>query len=195
MSKSKSKKISELNLEGRLLDFVFEDDKATAGELTLPKCLRLATAEGECLIKLSKQLQATLNVPLVLGDWVQVIGEKRLDAKTGKLKLKAKKVIPAASSQPETVLPNKITPVTTTILVCQKSDCIKRGGKAVCQALQTALSDRGLADRVAVKLTGCMKKCSSGPNLIMPDKTRHSRVKAAQIPELLDKYFPDVSST
>ena len=187
MSKSKSKKNSELNLEGRLLDFVFEDDNS-------PKHLRLATAEGECWIKLSKELRTAFNVPLVPGDWVQVVGEKKLDAKTGKLKLKAKKVIPGDPSQPETILPVKTTPVTTTILVCQKSDCIKRGGKTVCQALQAALGDRGLADRVAVKLTGCMKKCSSGPNLIMPDKTRHSRVKAAQIPELLDKHFPDVST-
>ena len=183
MSKSKSKKISELNLEGRLLGFVFEDDK-------LPKHLRLATAEGECWIKLSKELRTNFDVPLVPGDWVQVMGEKKLDAKTGKPKLKAKKVIPTAPSQPETVFPTKITPATTNILVCQKSDCIKRGGKAVCQALQAALGDRGLEDRVAVKVTGCMKKCSSGPNLIMPDKTRHSRVNASQISELLDKYFP-----
>ena len=117
--------------------------------------------------------------------------KKKLDQKTGKLKLKAKRVIPAATSHPETVLPAKIAPATTTILVCQKPDCIKRGGKAVCQALQAALSDRGLADRVTVELTGCMKKCSSGPNLVMPDKTRYSRVKVAQIPELIDKHCPD----
>ena len=77
MSKSKSKEISELNLKGRLLDFGFADDKATAGELRPPKYLRLATAEGECWIKLSKQLRAASHVPLVPGDWIQVLGEKK----------------------------------------------------------------------------------------------------------------------
>ena len=62
-------------------------------------------------------------------------------------------------------------------MVCQKSDCMKRGGKAVCQALEAALSDRGLEDQVTIKGTGCMKNCKAGPNLVMPDKTRYSRIQ------------------
>lgn len=48
-----------------------------------------------------------------------------------------------------------------TILMCQKSDCMKRGGKAVCQALQETLSDRGLQNQVTIKGTGCMKQCKA----------------------------------
>ncbi|MCV3212277.1 (2Fe-2S) ferredoxin domain-containing protein [Plectonema radiosum NIES-515] len=78
-----------------------------------------------------------------------------------------------------------------TILVCQKSDCMKRGGTGVCRALESALSDRSLSNEVTIKGTGCMKNCKAGPNLVMPDKTRYSRIQEKQVPALLDKHFAD----
>lgn len=76
------------------------------------------------------------------------------------------------------------------ILVCQKSDCQKRGGRAICQALETALSDRGLEDHVTIQGTGCLKQCKAGPNIIlMPDKTRYSRIEPAKIPGIIEKHF------
>ncbi len=183
MSKN-SKQVSEFSLEGRFLGLVCED-----GDI---KYLRLATVEGECGIKLGKELQASWDLPLTPGDWVQVVGEKKFTPKSGKLKLKAERVLPTATGRPaETPLPAKATPAKTkaNVLVCQKSDCLKRGGKAICQALEAVLGDRGLEEQVAIKGTGCMKKCSSGPNLVMPDKTRYSRVKATQIPGLIQKHF------
>jgi len=49
----------------------------------------MATSEGECCIKLCKQLRADFELRLIPGDWLQVVGEKKLDKKTGLLKLKA----------------------------------------------------------------------------------------------------------
>ncbi len=185
MSKSNSKKVSEFSIEGRFLGFESEDGDT--------KYLMLATSEGECGIKLCKKLRASSDFHLTSGDWVQVMGEKKLNPKTGKLKLKAERVIPPATHPlAETSLPPKAKSAKTkaSILVCQKSSCMKRGGKAVCQALETALGDRGLADQVAIKGTGCLKQCSSGPNLVvMPNKTRYSRIKPAQIPAMLEKHF------
>lgn len=184
MSKFKSKQISEFSLEGRFLGFVFEDGYKL-------KYLRMATSEGECCIKLCKQLRADFELRLIPGDWLQVVGEKKLDKKTGLLKLKAERVVPAATSYTETALPVKATPVKSkaNILVCQKSDCMKRGGKAVCQAIDAALSAHRLEDQVAIIGTGCMKNCKAGPNLVMPDKTRYSRIQAVQIPALMDKHL------
>jgi (2Fe-2S) ferredoxin len=34
-----------------------------------------------------------------------------------------------------------------------------------------------------------MKNCKSGPNLVMPDKTRYSKIQAEQVPVLIDKHF------
>ncbi len=76
------------------------------------------------------------------------------------------------------------------ILVCQKSDCQKRGASKVCQALSEALSDRGLQDQVTIKKTGCLKKCKAGPNLvIMPNKARYSRISSVEIPDVIEKHF------
>ncbi len=78
-----------------------------------------------------------------------------------------------------------------TILVCQKSDCMKRGADGVCRAMESALSDRSLSNEVTIKGTGCMKNCKAGPNLVMPDKTRYSRIQEKQVPALIDKHFAD----
>ena len=184
MIKFKSKQISEFSLEGRFLGFVFEDGYKL-------KYLRMATSDGECCIKLCKQLRADFELRLIPGDWLAVVGEKKLDNKTGQIKLKAERVIRAATSYTETALPVKATPIKSkaNILVCQKSDCMKRGGKAVCQAIDAALSAHGLEDQVAIIGTGCMKNCKAGPNLVMPDKTRYSRIQAVQIPALMDKHL------
>jgi (2Fe-2S) ferredoxin len=82
-------------------------------------------------------------------------------------------------------------PASATILVCQKSDCLKRGGKAVCHALEAALTDRNLTDQVTLRGTGCMKQCKAGPHVVfMPEKARYSRVAARDVAALVDEQFP-----
>lgn len=183
MSKYKSKKVSEFTLEGRFLNFILEDGYKL-------KYLRLAAAEGEYWIK-CKALQHNSELHLIPGDWIQVIGESKLDLKTGKLKFKAAQVLPAIPNTQHHAVATQPAPANkkANILVCQKSSCMKRGGTAVCQALQSALSDRGLEDEVAIKGTGCLKQCKAGPNIVMPDKTRYSRIQAAEIPEVIDRHF------
>ena len=51
------------------------------------------TAEGECYVKLAKDLRAAFNLELPKGTWLQVVGEKTLDLKTGEVKLKASRVM------------------------------------------------------------------------------------------------------
>ncbi|MEA5618754.1 (2Fe-2S) ferredoxin domain-containing protein [Cronbergia sp. UHCC 0137] len=171
--------LAEFCLEGRFLDFVIKDGYKLKG-------LLLGTADGECYVKLAKHLQFTFDLNLPRGTWLQVVGTKKYDSKKDKVTLKAERVM-AARSQKQDI---QVKPAKTqTILVCQKSDCMKRGGKALCQALEGALSDRSLQDTVTIKGTGCMKNCKAGPNLVMPDKTRYSRIQAHQIPTLIDKHI------
>ena len=192
MSKFDRNQVSEFCLEGRFLDFAIKDGYKLKG-------LLLATAEGECYVKLAKDLRAAFNLQLPKGTWLQVIGEKTLDLKTGEAKLKASRVMAAGREKQtggETVAVSsfgdkKAKPAKATILVCQKSDCMKRGGTGVCRALEAALSDRSLSNEVTIKGTGCMKNCKAGPNLVMPDKTRYSRIQASQVPALIDKHLAD----
>ncbi|MDE5095694.1 MAG: (2Fe-2S) ferredoxin domain-containing protein [Trichodesmium sp. St11_bin5] len=76
------------------------------------------------------------------------------------------------------------------ILVCQKSDCEKRGASKICKALSKALSEHDLQDQVKIKKTGCLKKCKAGPNIIvMPQKAKYSRIRSAEIPQVIQKHF------
>ncbi|MBV6623628.1 MAG: (2Fe-2S) ferredoxin domain-containing protein [Rivularia sp. (in: Bacteria)] len=193
MGKSHRKETSEFCLQGRFLDFVIKDGYKLKG-------LLLATSEGERYIKLAKHLRHSFDLRLPPGTWLQVVGEKKYDNKSGEVKLKAERVMAARQeveiTQEALAIPSKKKqekspkPVKgNTILVCQKSSCMKRGGKKLCQALAASISERGLEDQVTIKGTGCMKKCKAGPNLIMPDKTRYTKIQAQQVSTLMDKHF------
>lgn len=183
-------KQSAFSLEGEFLKFEFEDGYKR-------KYLQLKNAEGEYCIKLAKYLRSDFELNLHPGDRVQIFGEKKLESKKGSFKLKAERVVITVQAAKKPVIstpsPEKNKPKAC-ILVCQKSDCMKRGGKEVCQALQATLSDRGLENEVAIKGTGCMKQCKAGPNIIMPDKTRYSRIQAEQIPQTIARHFPQQSA-
>jgi (2Fe-2S) ferredoxin len=211
------KQVSEFSLEGEILSLIIEDGYKL-------KYLRISSdRKVEYLVKLSKELRSFLAPVLTPGLRVQVAGEKELNLKNGKIKLKARSLTLARSpehldstsvpagvmtsvgealehdraigktevSSPSAAQTVKAAAKTQTkILVCQKSDCQKRGGAAVCKALENALNARGLEEQVTVQGTGCLKQCKAGPNIVvMPDKTRYSRIKPAEVPAIVDKHF------
>jgi (2Fe-2S) ferredoxin len=177
MSKCKSTQATDFALEGRFLSYATDDH----GKL---KFLRLA-ATREYQIKLPKELRFHSFTP---GEWIRVTGTSKLNRETGQVKLKAEQVTLA---RPLSVVPTEPPKPSKpeTILVCQKSDCCKLGGKAVVTALQKAIADQGLTHQVMVKGTGCMKRCKAGPNLVMPDKTRYTKIRAEAIPALIEQHF------
>ncbi len=208
------KQVSEFSLEGEILSLIIEDGYKL-------KYLRICSDRGiEYLVKLCKELRESLSSVLTPGLRVLVAGEKQLNLKNGKLKLKAYSLKLSGSNNgaspplelanapvafvtsPRAIDNNSIPSGTASktavisgktkakILICQKSDCQKRGGAAICKALENALNSRGLAEQVTVQGTGCLKQCKAGPNIVvMPDKTRYSRIKPAEIPAILDKHF------
>ncbi|GAB4461200.1 MAG: OB-fold nucleic acid binding domain-containing protein [Elainellaceae cyanobacterium] len=187
-------------IEGRFLGLVVKDGYKIKG-------LRLSTAVGELYIKLSKEARASCQRVLVPGEWLQVSGYQQLDYGEGMVKFKADHIrvaspsadlasperasrglepLPTASpAQPAAPAPS----ATSTILFCQKSDCCKRGGRAVTEAIQQALGDRQLDDQVKLKGTGCMKQCKAGPNVII-NKTRYSCIRPEDVPQIIDRHFP-----
>lgn len=197
MNGYQSPQTSAFSIQGRLVDFFIKDGYKLKG-------LKIVTTEGQVYVKLAKSLQINFNWFVPPGTPLQLYGERKINRKTGECKFKAQRVttvegtndvwansplipdFPSALSKQENDKPKKAK---ATILVCKKSDCMKRGGKKLCQALETAVSDRGLENQVTIKGTGCMKSCKAGPNLVMPDKTRYKRIQADQVPQVLDKHF------
>lgn len=176
---------SRFRLVGKFLGF--EDKKGKSQHY-----LRLYTDKQEYLIKVSKKLRQSITTSSVSGMRLEVIGKEKISKKTGKLKLKAQEIRQLHPNQ-ETVSSSPLVPSIAQsgkILVCQKSDCWKRGGKAICQQLEKSLSDRGLADTVTVKTTGCLKACGKSPNVVfLPDKTHYKRAKPQEMDELVAKHF------
>jgi len=185
MSTYTNLEVTEFCLEGRFLDFVIKDGYKLKG-------LLLGTSEGECYMKLAKHLRSAFDLRLPQGTWLQVVGTKQYNAKKDQITLVAEQVM-AANSNTGIVVEQSLAKTkkskVQTILICQKSDCMQRGTKALCQALEFELKNNGLENSVAIKGTGCMKNCKAGPNLVMPDKTRYSKIKAEQVPVLINKHF------
>jgi (2Fe-2S) ferredoxin len=195
---SKHNQTAAFELEGRFLSFIAKDGYKI-------KYLRLSTATGEYTVKISKDLRRSIQQVMVPGEWIKVSGWQTQDRKTGIGKFKAdqlSRAVPSSSqaAPPEAPIVTAIaTPAATPakakacILVCQKSDCCKRGGRDISKALEAGLGDRALQQEVTIKGTGCMKRCKAGPNIVMPDKTRYTRIRPGDVPAILEQHFPSQS--
>ena len=72
------------------------------------------------------------------------------------------------------------------IAICT-SGCIAYGASKLADAFQKELTQRGLADQVDVKLTGCQGFCERGPLVVMhPGKLFYQRVKTEDVAEIID---------
>jgi (2Fe-2S) ferredoxin len=185
MGKCQAIQASEFALEGLFLGYDTSGSKL--------KYIRLANT-SEYKVKLSKDLRSQLLIP---GEWLHLAGTRKTNPITGEVKLKAEtltRAIPpcfadtarvAANPKPANPKPTK----PETILVCQKSDCCKLGAKAIATALNNAIQEQGLSNQVTVKGTGCMKRCKAGPNIVMPDRTRYTKISPKAIPALIEQHF------
>lgn len=173
------------------------------------KYLKVAISSQEYWVKLPKKLSQRFDLNLTDGSWLEIEGTQTLDRQKVILKLKASSL--RAANCPNSELNHKLKPKlkstltsssgvhnvvekkknkASCILICQKSDCWLQGGKEIYQSLEQELRDRGWSDRIQIQKTGCQKQCKQAPNLVvMPNKDRHSRVKASQVKNLLNRCF------
>lgn len=188
----KSKHVIPFEIEGQLLAF----DCKNSGKI---KGGQLHTSEGNYSLKFAKDLRSEARSLVTPGDWVRVRGKQKIDLKTGECKYKIKQLQPIASGDGSRIIVDKPQPAPAPakppkpdgkILVCQKSSCCKKGGKAVREAIESEIDQRGLSDRIEIKKTGCLKGCKAGPNVVvMPAKDRYSRIQPEEVPCIFDKHF------
>lgn len=189
--KKRKKQVTPFVLEGRLLEIVGKSPEK-------PKYLRIGTAGGEQLLKLSKAVRPLLvDNQLPVGSWLTLAGKETYKPKKGTRKRKIEQIQAPETKSEKTAVPQSTVAKQPAkpkkkenILVCQKSSCCKRGGKAVYQAAMAAVEQHQLCDRVKVKPTGCMGKCKKGPCLVMQaNKSRHLGLKPEQVPELIAQQY------
>jgi NADH:ubiquinone oxidoreductase subunit E len=186
----------EFNFEGQFLGFVNHDGKL--------KYLRLRVLSEEMQIKISKAMRTTVGVTLQPGESIQVTGVGMFDRRADQLKLKATQITPlaegypmaaTASSHPSSMASERKIKPKIKVLLCQKSGCLKKGGKGLCEALNRALCDRNLEQYVSIERTGCLKRCSAAPNLvIMPGNQRYTEVRLKTLPQIAEAIARRVTS-
>ncbi|MEH2070492.1 MAG: (2Fe-2S) ferredoxin domain-containing protein [Nostoc sp.] len=173
--------LSELNLEGQFLGFVGAEPKKY-------KYLQLAVPDGTMQIKLPKDLRRSLSSSLVAGEQIRVLAHSQLDSHTGEIKIKAYRVTPIGGC-PIQSLPLESQ---AKIMVCQKSGCLKRGGKGLLSELEKTLCDRGLLDKVTIEQTSCQKCCSSAPNCVLQlGKKKYKNIHPEAIASLLESHLTE----
>jgi NADP-reducing hydrogenase subunit HndC len=75
-------------------------------------------------------------------------------------------------------------------LICGGTGCTSAGSMKVKEALEEQIAVKGLQEEVKVVQTGCFGLCSLGPVMIVyPDGTFYSKVKAEDIPEIVEEHF------
>ncbi|MFS8855676.1 (2Fe-2S) ferredoxin domain-containing protein [Synechococcus sp. H55.2] len=176
--------------EGRFLGFLPDKD----GKL---KYLRWQAGAEVFAGKIPKPLRSELYRSLKPGDRVQIAGEREVNLLKGREKWVLYRVVPVQASPVAAMFSPKAAPGSEearkgVVLVCQKSDCCRRGAMAVIQALQAHLA--AYPETIRVQGVGCMKDCKRGPNVVfLPDKARYSGVSPQGIPALLERHFPIAS--
>jgi (2Fe-2S) ferredoxin len=175
----------------------------TLGRRGKVRRLLIETSQGGHSVKLNHDsrielLTRILNKEIQQGSWLEVSGFQKVN-QNGKVKsLKATQITSAfAGAIPlQPVAISNIAPMSqsgkTKILVCQKSDCCQRGSAKVQRAIEAAICDRDLGDRVCVKAVGCLKHCSKGPNIVI-EKKNYWDVEVKDVEHLLDRHFAPIN--
>ncbi len=181
-------------LEGQFVGFINKPN----GQL---KSLRLMLDGKELHIKLDKGLRGSLGSGLAAGDWVQVLGQQKFKGNFSEFKLKAFQVnrLSCSLECKDNKTPNTLgissnqssgCPKKGKILLCNKSDCAKNGGKELYQELQKTICRLGLEKSVKIEKTSCQKRCKKAPNMIlMPGKEKCSNPKPKSIANLLRDHY------
>lgn len=133
-------------------------------------------------IVLGKHLRQMMYRYLEPQDWLRVVGQQRMNARSGQLEWTASEVIKLSphqvSARPQQVtdLSLEISAKPVRVLVCQKSSCHQKGGWAVRRAIEEAIIQAGDSEKFTVQSTGCMKRCKEGPNVVMVPGEKYCRV-------------------
>jgi len=76
------------------------------------------------------------------------------------------------------------------VMVCGGTGCTSSDSKAIIRALEQALAEHGLEQRVEVVRTGCFGLCELGPVVIVyPEGVFYNRVKASDVAEIVESHL------
>jgi (2Fe-2S) ferredoxin len=182
-------------------------------DITPHRYIKLATANGEQLIKVAKSLRPQIQ-DWQPGRWLTLLIQEGICRSTGEPKIKVKQLLTPPRIDPPTNLGNRLpsqqaidcglvtsSPVEPTkIRVCQGSACRRRGSDRICRSMQTYVDRHNLTDLVQLETVKCLQQCKAAPHAIVtsppgaisPQKTHYRQIQPSQIHAILAKHFPIV---
>jgi len=186
--------VSSFRLKGKLAKIYRQKDQI--------KYIKLTAGNRNYRIKITKKLRAQI-AGISCGSQLELKGKSKQKRKQGTVKYKAQVItlIPQEKRKNTDIKEETVSliPIFDTlsqskakgkVLICQKSNCWKKGGRKVYEALESVLSDRNLTKQIPIKKTGCLKKCKRAPNLVMlPDKVHYTKVKPKQVESFVQKHL------
>jgi (2Fe-2S) ferredoxin len=170
-------------------------------DLAPHKYIKLATIEGDRLVKVAKGLRSQIQ------DWQPGICLMLLIQDTGNQKIQVKQLLAPPAIDSVCTLPvnlaasKLIDPAPAAlakIQVCQGSSCRKHDSESICQSMQAYLSQNDLTNRVEIETVKCLHHCKAAPHAIvvspataiLPGKTHYHKVQPKQVATMLSKHFP-----
>ncbi len=73
-----------------------------------------------------------------------------------------------------------------------KGSCGEKGSDALADAIKSLVKSRGLADRVMVQKTSCLKHCSHGITVaVQPDNVWYQRVRPEDLDEICRRHLEE----
>jgi (2Fe-2S) ferredoxin len=181
--------------------------------------VKVATAMGQQVLKIPKSFRPQIQ-DWQLGVWLTLLIQERVNATTGKTKIKVKQLLTSPGVSILDNLPNIVTsqvkiaqPAVTDshlspevyppdarsqIRVCQGSSCRRRGSAEICKSMQAYLDRADLHDRVEIKPVKCLHQCKAAPHVIVTSpatavisgKTHYRQLQQHQVKAILDRHFP-----
>jgi hypothetical protein len=162
--------------------------------------IKVATANGELTIKVSKQLRPQIQ-DLQPGVWLAMMSEERMDMGTGEIKIKVRQLLKLPdTSTPEYSTSSSIGLVESAknpaqIRVCQGSSCRRKGSGQLCQMMQSYLDRMSLTAQVEIKPVKCLHQCKDAPHIITSGlcevkRTHYRQTKSIDIDSIMTTNFP-----
>lgn len=190
--------VSEFTICGRLENLTISEDATPplkGGACAVRhgarvKYLQLSTKTESYSIEVAQEKKRVLSKQLQPGCWLKVTGMRKCQPHRQRVEYIAYRIemlVQPVSERHTSSQEIAVTKPQVKVLFCQNSTCWKKGGKAACELLRSRLQAKGMADRVAIQTTGCMKQCKQVPNMvIMPGGARYSRVRPQQISTVIE---------
>jgi NADH-quinone oxidoreductase subunit F len=86
----------------------------------------------------------------------------------------------------------RLDPNRACIAICCGTGCLAHGTRNLVERFEQELADRELTEKIALRRTGCHGFCERGPMVVIhPQKIFYQRIKADDVPEIIDKTILD----